>query len=131
MFQLVLLAALLLPPGAPDVTQSEWRLVASRFIHLRQQGTDAPYILLGERYLDSTSQNEAEFRRDINVVGSPVVVVAWGRADSPDWESFLIDRGYVVCVNKIHVIPVAPKATGQWYDLFGPEGDACRTLSAA
>lgn len=125
------LAALLLPPGAPDVTQPEWRLVASKFIYIRQQGADAPYILLAERYLDSTSQNEAEVRRDINVEGSPVVVAAWGRADASDWERFLIDRGYIVCINKTHVIPAAPKVTGQWYDLFGPEGDACRTLSAA
>ena len=131
MIALLLAAALALPPGTPDVSDAAWRMVGSRLIPIRQQGTDAPYVLLAERYLDATNQNEVELRRDIGVEGSPVVVVAWGKAAAEAWERFFINSGYVACVNKQHVIPATPAVTEQWYDLFGPEADACRTLSSA
>lgn len=120
-----------LPPGAPVVTSQEWRLIGSRFMRIKRQGSNSAYVLLAERYLDSTSVNEAELRYDIGPEGRQLMAILWGLAASDRWDHFYVDRGYIVCVNKQHVIPAEPKLVGVWYDMDGPEAKACRTLSEA
>ncbi len=128
---LLLALAVALPPGAPDVTQPGWRLIGSRFLAIQQQGRSDPYLLRVERYMDSTSQNEVELRYDVNAEGGPLMSILWGRADADRWERFFVDRGYIVCVNKQHIIPAQPRLVGEWFDLDGAEAEACRVLSEA
>lgn len=116
-----------LPPGAPDVEDtSKWRLVQLRFMFMRQQGTDKPFLIMSRRYIDSDSQNEVEMRYSED----DLISVLWGKADSDKWDNFYLDRGFVVCVDNRHIIPSEPKITGEWYDAYGPEAEVCITRTA-